>query len=380
VPSMPELELSVSEFVASLNQTLEFAYSNVSIAGELANFRVSKGQWVYFDIKDEQASLKCFGTVFQLPGPLEGGILVKVRGLPKMHPQYGFSFNIQSIQPIGEGALKKIADLLALKLDKEGLFDESRKRPLPFPPSRIGLITSSESAAYADFVKIINERWSGVNIDLIDVVVQGELAPSSITTAISQFNELSDPPDVLVIIRGGGSAEDLWAFNTEQVTRAVAASRIPTLVAIGHEIDISLAELAADQRASTPSNAAQLIVPDRRQAMVALNNDSQKLHRAIEKFIDQTKQLLANKQDLLTDQVDQILSRAKEQLNTQIQLLAVLSPRAALDRGYAIVRQSTKLVRSGRNIIPGAILDISLIDADIKTEVLKVQLNAKEQS
>jgi len=377
---MPELELSVSEFVASLNQTLEFAYSNVSIAGELANFRVSKGQWVYFDIKDEQASLKCFGTVFQLPGPLEGGILVKVRGLPKMHPQYGFSFNIQSIQPIGEGALKKIADLLALKLDKEGLFDESRKRPLPFPPSRIGLITSSESAAYADFVKIINERWSGVNIDLIDVVVQGELAPSSITTAISQFNELSDPPDVLVIIRGGGSAEDLWAFNTEQVTRAVAASRIPTLVAIGHEIDISLAELAADQRASTPSNAAQLIVPDRRQAMVALNNDSQKLHRAIEKFIDQTKQLLANKQDLLTDQVDQILSRAKEQLNTQIQLLAVLSPRAALDRGYAIVRQSTKLVRSGRNIIPGAILDISLIDADIKTEVLKVQLNAKEQS
>jgi len=276
--------------------------------------------------------------------------------------------------------LKKIADLLALKLDKEGLFDESRKRPLPFPPSRIGLITSSESAAYADFVKIINERWSGVNIDLIDVVVQGELAPSSITTAISQFNELSDPPDVLVIIRGGGSAEDLWAFNTEQVTRAVAASRIPTLVAIGHEIDISLAELAADQRASTPSNAAQLIVPDRRQAMVALNNDSQKLHRAIEKFIDQTKQLLANKQDLLTDQVDQILSRAKEQLNTQIQLLAVLSPRAALDRGYAIVRQSTKLVRSGRNIIPGAILDISLIDADIKTEVLKVQLNAKEQS
>lgn len=380
MPSMPELELSVSEFVASLNQTLEFAYSNVSIAGELANFRVSKGQWVYFDIKDEQASLKCFGTVFQLPGPLEGGILVKVRGLPKMHPQYGFSFNIQSIQPIGEGALKKIADLLALKLDKEGLFDESRKRPLPFPPSRIGLITSSESAAYADFVKIINERWSGVNIDLIDVVVQGELAPSSITTAISQFNELSDPPDVLVIIRGGGSAEDLWAFNTEQVTRAVAASRIPTLVAIGHEIDISLAELAADQRASTPSNAAQLIVPDRRQAMVALNNDSQKLHRAIEKFIDQTKQLLANKQDLLTDQVDQILSRAKEQLNTQIQLLAVLSPRAALDRGYAIVRQSTKLVRSGRNIIPGAILDISLIDADIKTEVLKVQLNAKEQS
>src|SRR5665213_3602045 len=268
--SNSEIELGVSDFVALLNQTLEYAYPGVVITGELANFRVSKNKWVYFDLKDELASVKFFGSVYNLPGPLEDGMLLRVRGQPRLHPLYGFSVTVSSIQPAGEGSIKRAAALLQAKLAAEGLFDESRKRPLPYPPSRIGLITSAQSAAYADFIKIINARWQGVEIQLIDVQVQGEVAPDQITAALERFNGEAEPPETIVIIRGGGSAEDLAAFSTEQVTRAVAASRVPTLVAIGHEIDLSLAELAADRRASTPSNAAELLVPDRAQALAQL--------------------------------------------------------------------------------------------------------------
>jgi exodeoxyribonuclease VII large subunit len=267
MPLQAELELSVSEFVALLNQTLEFAYPHVTIAGELANFRISKNRWLYFDLKDEGAVVRFFGTVYALPGPLENGMLLKVSGSPRLHPLYGFSVSVLSITPSGEGSIKKAATLLEAKLAAEGLFDPTRKRPLPYPPARIGLIASTESAAYSDFLKVLGERWGGVTIEVIDVQVQGEVAPEQIVQAITRFNQKSLAPDVLVITRGGGSAQDLQAFSSEQVTRAVAASRIPTLVAIGHERDIALAELAADQRASTPSNAAELLLPDRAQKM-----------------------------------------------------------------------------------------------------------------
>ncbi len=368
------LELSVSEFVASLNQTLEYAYTNISITGELANFRVSKGRWVYFDLKDELASIKCFGTVYQLPGPLEDGMVIKVRGVPRMHPQYGFSFNIQTIQPVGEGALKKAADLLAMKLQKEGLFDLERKRPILFPPSRVGLITSSESAAYADFIKIIGERWRGVDIDLIDVLVQGDLAPAAITGAVTYFNERAEAVDVLVIIRGGGSPEDLWAFNTEQVTRAVAASRIPTLVAIGHEVDISLAELAADLRASTPSNAAELLVPDRQQVSAALLIDKKQLDQSLRRYVEQIKQYILLSHQNLDNRLDEIISGAIRELSSRAQLLEALSPNAALKRGYAIVRQSSKLVRRAADLKIGSSLEITLADAEVEASVNRVQL------
>jgi exodeoxyribonuclease VII large subunit len=276
-----ELVLTVSDFVAVLNQTLEYAYPSIVVTGELANFRVSKGRWVYFDLKDEHASVKCFATIYQLPGPLEDGMLLNVRATPRLHQLYGFSLNATNIQPAGEGTIRRASELLRAKLTAEGLFDDSRKRVIPYPPARIGLIASGESAAYIDFMKILQARWSGVEIVHADVQVQGEVAPAQIVAAIEQLNGLATPPDVLVITRGGGSAEDLQAFSTEQVTRAVAASRVPTLVAIGHEVDVSLAELAADQRASTPSNAAELLVPDRQYILRTLKETRQSLARAV---------------------------------------------------------------------------------------------------
>lgn len=266
------VELAVGEFVALLNQTLEFAYPSVVVVGELANFKIWRDRLVFFDLKDDEAVINCWAYITQLPGPLEDGMMLKVRGQPRYHPARGFRFNTQFIQPAGEGSIRRAAQLLQAKLAREGLFDESRKRLLPYPPDRIGLITARQSAAYADFTKIINARWQGLTVELIDVQVQGEAAPAMIVAAIEQFNASARPPEILVLVRGGGSAEDLAAFSTEAVTRAVAASRVPVLAAIGHESDLSLAELAADRRASTPSNAAELLVPDRQQILAALQD------------------------------------------------------------------------------------------------------------
>ena len=368
------ITLTVSEFVALVNQTLEYAYPNLTITGELANFRVSKNRWVYFDLKDEASSVKCFGTVYQLPGPLEDGMLLAVKGTPRLHPQYGFSMNILSLQPVGEGSLKKAATLLQAKLEAEGLFDVERKRLLPYPPQSIGLITSAESAAYRDFIKVLNARWGDVAVILADVQVQGDPAIGHIIAAIEQFNQMPEPPDVLVITRGGGSAEDLQAFSTEQVTRAVAASRIPTLVAIGHEVDISLAELAADQRASTPSNAAELLVLDRKAVIKHLH--AQRDHAAqlvTQLFLAARNRLKVQATELLRS-AQHRFTEAENTLKTHRQLLEAFNPKRALERGYALIKMDGKMVRSGKNVQSGDELDIRLADARLSATVKQVTI------
>jgi exodeoxyribonuclease VII large subunit len=365
-----ELVFSVSDFVGLLNQTLEYAYPVVSIVGELSNFRVSKNRWVYFDLKDEYSSVKFFGTVYQLPGPLEDGLMLQVRGTPRLHNQFGFSVNVQNIQPVGEGSLKKAAALLEAKLAAEGLFDESRKRPLPYPPKTIGLITSGESAAYHDFIKIITARWGGIDIQLADVQVQGERAPAQIVAAIEHFNTHAEPVDVLVVTRGGGSAEDLAAFSTEQVTRAVAGSRIPTIVAIGHEVDISLGELAADRRASTPSNAAEMLVPDKKHELAVIRDAQSTLRHALQQSVNDQKRKLGEVMSALHAVAEQTVVRATESLSRRLNLLEAFNPTAALRRGYAVIRtEQGAILRSGKGVLAGDVLDIELTDATITTKV-----------
>lgn len=368
------ITLSVSEFVALLNQTLEYAYPNVTITGELANFRVSKNRWVYFDVKDELASVKFFGSVYQLSGPLEDGMMVAVKGTPRLHPQYGFSVTMQTIQPVGEGSIKKAAALLEAKLVAEGLFDPARKRTLPYPPRKIGLITSAESAAYRDFMKIMNARWGGTEVLLIDVQVQGEAAPAQLVAAVEQFNQLPTPPDVLVMTRGGGSVEDLAAFSSEQVTRAVAASRIPTLVAIGHEVDVSLAELAADRRASTPSNAAELLVPDKKAVLTQLGTYRKQLEYSARQAMQTAHQQLQAQRQFLHNSAEQIVQRARTELVLQRQLLEAFNPQTALRRGYALVRKDSVVLRSGKKLRTGDNLQIQLADSKVNAEVKQVTM------
>jgi exodeoxyribonuclease VII large subunit len=369
---MEDFTVSVSEFVALVNETFDIAFPAVTIVGELANFRVSKNRWVYFDLKDEDASVKFFGTVYMLPGPLEDGMVLQVRGTPRMHPLYGFSVTAQNIRPVGEGAIKRASDLLQAKLAAEGLFDAERKRTLPVIPERIGLIASRESAAYIDFMKIINARWGGLVIEFIDVQVQGDVAPAQVVSALQQFNQLQSPPEVVVITRGGGSAEDLQAFSTEQVTRAVALSRIPTMVAIGHERDISLAELAADVRASTPSNAAELLVPDRQQVLAHVQLTARNLHTEITEIITREKDELDRAVQQSTQAINRLLQQSQETAGRYKRLLSVLSPEAALKRGYALVRRGKQVVRSVANVAAQDGLDIQLVDGTIHAEVIQV--------
>lgn len=364
-----ELVFGVSDFVAVFNQTIEYAYPQVTIVGELANFRVSKNQWVYFDLKDEHTRLSFFGSVRNLPGPLEEGMLLKVSGVPRLHPQFGFSINASNIQLSGEGTIKKAAKLLEAKLAKEGLFDESRKRTLPYPPASVGLITSGESAAYADFVKVLGGRWGGIDIKHFDVQVQGEVAPTQIVEALEYFNSHEQPVDVLVIIRGGGSADDLQAFSTENVTRVIAASRIPTLVAIGHEVDLSLAELAADKRASTPSNAAELLVPDKRAELSSMSDYKARLKQYLKNYLDEIKSLAQEYSRVLEQNIDNIFSHQFININHYKNFLEIANPANILKRGYAIVRINKQVIKSAHKLKKGDSLSIQLSDGSVESTV-----------
>ena len=366
---MQDIMLSPSDFVALLNQTLDYAYPSVTIQGELANFRVSRNKWVYFDLKDDYASVKFFGTVYSIPGPLQDGMMVSVAGHPHLHELYGFSVQVSSMQPLGEGSIKKAAELLAAKLQAEGLFDAERKRSLPYPPQKIGLITSVQSAAYADFIKVIGARYGGLDITVYDVQVQGDQAVIDIVEALKYFSEHTDLADVVVVTRGGGSADDLAVFGHEHVVRAVAASRVPTLVAIGHEVDLSLAELAADARASTPSNAAELLVPDKKDVLAQLQNKSDWLRQGLVLHLESAKQNLAVQHASLQTGIQIHLKQFSQHVHAQSQLLQALSPHAALQRGYAVVRKQSKIITSVRHIKQGDTLAIQLQDGTLQTKV-----------
>ena len=371
---MDNITLSVTDFVAVFNQTISFAYPNVTIEGELESLRVSKNKWVYFNLKDDHSSVKFFGTVHQLPGPLEDGMLIRVKGTPFLHYLYGFSINVQFMQPVGEGSLKKAAQLLEAKLTKEGLFDESRKRPISYPPARIGLITSVGSAAYHDFIKILGERWGGISIEVSDVQVQGEIAPSQIVNALEAFNSEKSPVDVVVIIRGGGSADDLAAFNSEIVTRSVATSRTPTLVAIGHEIDISLAEMAADKRGSTPTHAAEILSPDKRQLILDLSSQRVYINQLIESRFKIFLESLLDSKLSNNESISLYFDDLKSNLTQKALLLDILSPLSALKRGYAIIRHGSQLLITGKGLKTGNEISIEFEDSKVISTVKKVKI------
>lgn len=370
---MKNLVFTPTDFVALVNQTLDFAYPHVTIAGELANFKVSRAKWVYFDLKDNLSTVRFFGTVYSLPGPLEDGMLLEVSGRPQLSPKYGFNITVQSIKPVGEGSIKRAADLLRLKLEKEGLFDQERKRPLLYPPSHIGLITSKESAAYEDFCKILNSRFGGLKVSFSDVSVQGESAGSEIIQAIEAINQLSDVPEIIVIVRGGGSREDLAVFDSEQIVRAVSLSRIPTLVAIGHETDISLAELAADLRCSTPSHAAQSLVPDKKHEKAVLENYKNSLRSGFSKFITTSFLNLDEYKELILSLTNKRLNEADNYLNNEKILLAALSPDMPLKKGYILARRSGQIVSSAKKLKTGDKLLLQFKDGQAETKVKSVK-------
>jgi len=330
--------LSVSDFLAIVNQTLEYAYPSIEIEGEVASFKINQGKYVFFDLKDAGGSVGCFMTVWQLRVPIEDGMKVIVRANPKITQWGKFSLTVQSIRPSGEGSLKKSYELLKTKLEGEGLFNEERKRPLPAMPTHIGVISSTQAAGYADFIKIIGDRWGGMKIEVAHTQVQGEAAPDQMIRAIRHFNEQPELPQILVIIRGGGSADDLSSFNDELLVREIAASRIPTVVGVGHEIDETLADFAADVRAATPSNAAQLIVPDKREIVAETRHAMKRILSRVAYAIDELRASARESISTMYQAIETGISSAEQALQDKRSLLSAYSPMAVLERGYAIVR------------------------------------------
>jgi len=332
------LRLSVSDFVALTNQTLEYAYPSIEIEGEIAEFKVNQGKYVFFNLKDTESSVGCFMMLFQLRLPIEDGMKVVAKARPKLTKWGKFSLTIDQIRPLGEGSLKKSFELLKAKLDKEGLFAPDRKRPLPDIPTKIAVISSETAAGYADFIKILGDRWRGIEVELAHVQVQGEGATDQIIRALEYFNTQPILADVVVLIRGGGSADDLSVFNDELLVRAVAGSRIPVLTGIGHEIDQSLVDLAADLAASTPSNAAQLVVPDRRE-MIARSKQAvlQIVHRT-ERMTEELQREVLLKLEQALEQIEGHHAQATRELSWRKETLSAYNPRRVLERGYAFVR------------------------------------------
>ena len=354
---------SVSDFIAVFNQTLEYAYPSVEIEGEVASFKVNQGKFVFFDIKDKTGSVSCFMTVWQMRVPIEDGMKIIITAIPKITQWGKFSLTIKSLRPSGEGSLKKSFELLKAKLASEGLFALERKRQLPHIPQHVAVISSTQAAGYADFIKILGDRWGGVKVDVAHVQVQGEVAPDQIIRAINYFNQQETLPEVLVIIRGGGSADDLSAFNDEPLVRAIAGSRIPTLVGVGHEIDESLADLVADVRAATPSNAAQILVPDRNEIIRSTQDRVRSLLPRIIQLIDRQKQIIDDSLITMIIGIERALDDQSRRLVSLQSVLAQLDPKAVLNRGYALIRGLAKT---------GEIINIETNKLIIKAEVKDV--------
>jgi len=259
---------TVSDLTARIRDLLTRNFTDIIVQGEISNCRPAASGHIYFTLKDDRAQIRCVLFKQQQRGMKfrpEDGLKVSVRGSISVYEARGeYQVYVESLEPLGRGALQLAFEQLKKKLEAEGLFDLGRKKPLPVLPSRIGLITSPTGAAVRDVVRILRRRFPNVHLTLYPVLVQGEGAASQIIEALGYFSRTRSA-DVILLVRGGGSIEDLWAFNEEGLARAIAACVIPVISGVGHETDFTIADFAADVRASTPSAAAELVVQTRRE-------------------------------------------------------------------------------------------------------------------
>lgn len=413
-----DLIFQVSEFNEFINAYLG-QVGEVVVEGEISEIRTSQGKWLFATIKDEEANVAVFGLTFKLSGYdlLEPGMLVHVYGTPRLYKKTGqFSIFANQIVPAGEGALRLAFEKLKSKLDKEGLFDIERKRKLPVFPEKIGLITAKNSRAYSDFIKVLKNRMGGLNIFYYPASVQGRDSVATIIAAFKQLNKSKKDLDLIVLTRGGGSLEDLQSFNDEKVARAIFSSKTPVVCAVGHEEDESIADLVADARASTPSNAAELIVRDRKEVIKeidfciksidkhlmdvirernnfifrqvnllkgAINQQISTLHRIIAKFTTQfavfSKEVASlhqgnmNAKRNLIKMVEFWIAKQKGSLENLIRLLKSLDYQQVLKRGFSITADKKGIIiKSVSKVKKGQKITTSIYDGKIGSQVLGI--------
>ena len=375
---MPELFpplLTVSELTRHIRSNLEQQFPSVWVEGEISNLRCPSSGHQYLTLKDQASQIRAVlfrSQAQRLKFALQDGLEVLVLGrLTVYEPRGDYQLLLEAVEPKGIGELQLAFMQLKAKLESEGLFQESRKQPLPAFPERIGVVTSPIGAALHDLLTIMHRRWPLAQILLAPVAVQGEAAAGQITAAIQMFNQLrpqSGKVEVLIVGRGGGSLEDLWAFNEEKVVRAIAASQIPIISAVGHEADVTLADLAADCRAPTPSAAAELVVPDGtrvkeqvRHHRIRLERSFKSLVAALTVRVQQSHQRLPEPRLIIghfvqrVDDLERQLYQKVKQWCRNIQLLLLQHQSAIWEANplLTIHREQDRLVELNRQLVQG---------------------------
>jgi exodeoxyribonuclease VII large subunit len=378
---------------------LEEDFPSIWVEGEISNFKLYPSGHRYFSLKDEEALLRC--TIWRSAGQYlsfepEDGLKVHAFGNLTVYEKQGqYQLSVLKLLPIGRGELEIAFQKLKERLFKEGLFDEAHKKPIPEFPQSIGIITSPTGAAIQDMLKVFRRRFPPVDLFLYPARVQGEGAKEEIADGIRAFNEWGGV-DVIILGRGGGSLEDLWAFNEEEVARAIYASRIPVVSAVGHEIDITIADFVSDMRAPTPSAAAEMVVPDKAELEGVLKGLKERIAGLFAHQLTQSQARLdavlgsyglrrpvdlVNQKSQFLDELirrsqlalENRLGKMHLELKSTVDRLATLSPQSILSRGYSIVRRQAdgKMVREYKDVKVDESVDLIFSKGKAEAEVIK---------
>ncbi len=382
----------VSELVGGLRELLEEEVGRVLVSGEISNLHRAASGHAYFTLKDDRAQLRAAlfrSSAVRLPFDPEDGLEVVVDAEVSVYPARGdLQLVVRHMEPLGQGALQLAFEQLRQRLEAEGLFDAARKRPLPAWPRRIGIVTSGSGAALHDVIEVSGQRMPSIPLLLAAVRVQGEGAENELAAALAALGQVEDV-DVILLVRGGGSLEDLRPFNTERLARAIVDSPVPVVAGVGHEVDVTIADLAADVRAPTPSGAALLAVPDRAAWLDRVEASRRRLAGALDARLARAQQRLAERVGALRAHAPaarlasrrarfetlartleregrRALALRHERLAVHAARLDALSPLAVLGRGYAIAHGADgRVLRRATEVAPGDDLRVRLAEGEI---------------
>ena len=375
---------SVTELTRNVRIILEDSFPAVWVEGEVSNFTLHTSGHMYLTLKDNTSQLSCVmfrGVNQKLKFKIKDGIQLICFGRISVYDKRGtYQLYIEEVEPKGLGALQLAFQQLKEKLEKEGLFDESHKVPIPFLPTCIGVVTSPTGAAIRDILNVTRRRFSNVEIIINPVRVQGKGAETEIADAIKEFNKLNRNPafgrqiDVMIVGRGGGSLEDLWAFNEEIVARAIYESLIPVISAVGHEIDYTISDLAADLRAPTPSAAAELVIPRKEELLGKIEVAVTRLKKELVNLFRQTRQRVDEFDKGLSAALRIMLDSKRQDFRVSTGKLQALSPLAVLSRGYSITTKlpAGEILKDSKKVKKGDRIETKLGRGTFTSEVQEV--------
>ncbi|MDX2038953.1 MAG: exodeoxyribonuclease VII large subunit [Isosphaeraceae bacterium] len=390
---------TVSELTSEIKRLLESSFADVTVRGQINTLSRPRSGHVYFGLKDDKAQIRAViwrAMAERIRFDLTDGLEVDLQGKVTLYaPRGEYQLDVRKIEPVGVGTLELAFRQMYARLDQEGLFDPGRKRPLPRFPRRIVVVTSPTGAAVRDFLQVVGRRWRGTEILIAPARVQGPGSAEEVVAAIAAANRVAGA-DLIVVTRGGGSQEDLWTFNEEAVARAIANSRLPVISAIGHEIDITIADYVADVRAVTPSEAGERCVPDMQEIQTRLellsrrlsNSLGDRLKRVRERLRNLSTRLARGIRDVIRDarlRLDDLAARSDRGVARCIDLrrnrleriaasLEALNPLGVLARGYSLTaREDGALVRATSDLAKGEVLITRLHDGEIRSKIAEVR-------